>query len=99
MVKLLLAKGADVNAATNGSLQVRKGPIGLNHLTPLMYAAPYGTPELVKTLIDAGAKVNAQDIRGMTPLMLAVASETQNLDVARLLVANGCDLKAKSLIG
>ncbi len=99
MVKLLLAKGADVNAATSGSLQVRKGPIGLNHLTPLLYAAPYGSPELVKTLIDAGAKVNAQDIRGMTPLMLAVASETQNADVARLLTASGCDLKAKSLAG
>jgi ankyrin repeat protein len=99
MVKLLLSKGADVNAATSGTIQVRKGPIGLNHLTPLMYAAPYGTPELVKMLIDAGAKVNAQDIRGMTPLMLAVASETQNADVARLLVASGCNLKAKSLIG
>ena len=99
VVKLLLAKGADVNAATNGSIQVRKGPIALNHLTPLMYAAPYGPAELVKTLIDAGAKVNAQDARGMTPLMLAVSSETQNADVARLLVAHGCDLKAKSLIG
>lgn len=96
MVKLLLAKGADVNAATNGAQQVRKGPIALNHLTPLLFASPYGTPELVKTLIDAGAKVNAQDIRGMTPLMLAVASEVQNPDVARLLLASGCDIKAKS---
>ena len=99
MVKLLLAKGADVNFATTGALQVRKGPIGLNHLSPLMYAAPYGTPELVKTLMDAGAKVNAQDIRGMTPLMLAVASETQNPDVTRLLLAKGCDVNAKSLLG
>ena len=99
MVKLLLAKGADVNAATSGSLQVRKGPIALNHLSPLMYAAPYGTPELIKTLVDAGAKVNAQDIRGMTPLMLAVSSETQNAEVARLLVASGTDLKTKSLLG
>lgn len=99
MVKLLLSKGADVNAATTGVLQVRKGPIGLNHLTPLMYAAPYGTPELLTTLIDAGAKTNAQDIRGMTPLMLAVASETQNPNVVRLLLEKGADVKAKSLIG
>ena len=97
MVKLLLAKGADVNAATNEALKVRKGPIGLNHLTPLLYASPYGTPELVKTLVDAGAKVNAQDIRGMTPLMLAVASEVQNPEVARLLLASGCNIRAKSL--
>ena len=77
MVKLLLAKGADVNAATLDAIPVRKGPIGLNHLTALMYAAPYGTPDLVRTLIDAGAQINAKDIRDMTPLMLAVASETQ----------------------
>src|SRR5262245_50178180 len=49
LVKLLLAKGADVNIATQDSVQVRRGPIALNHLTALMYAAPYGTPELVRT--------------------------------------------------
>src|SRR3989442_1151138 len=99
MVKLLLAKGADVNAATLDAIPVRKGPIGLNHLTALMYAAPYGTPDLVRTLIDAGAQINAKDIRDMTPLMLAVASETQNPDVVRLLLAKGADVKVKSVLG
>jgi ankyrin repeat protein len=99
MVKLLLAKGASVNAASHESIQVRKGPIGLNHLTALMYAAPYGTPELVRTLIDAGAQVNAKDIRDMTPLMLAVGSETQNPDMVRLLLAKGADVKPKSVMG
>ena len=99
MVKLLLAKGADVNAASHESVQVRKGPIGLNHLTALMYAAPYGSPEMVRTLIDAGAQVNAKDIRDMTPLMLAVGSETQNPEVVRLLLAKGADVKPKSLMG
>ncbi len=99
MVKLLLAKGADVNAATADSIQVRKGAIALNHLTALMYAAPYGSPELLKTLIDAGAQVNAKDIREMTPLMLAVASETQNPEAARLLLAKGAEVNAKSNVG
>jgi ankyrin repeat protein len=99
MVKLLLTKGANVNAATQESIQVRKGPIGLNHLTALIYAAPYGTPELVGTLIDAGAQVNAKDIRDMTPLMLAVSSETQSPEVVRLLLAKGADVKAKSVLG
>ena len=99
MVRLLLAKGADVNAAVTDSLQVRKGPIALNHLTPLMFAAPYGSPEVVRTLLDAGAKVNARDIRDMTPLMLAVSSETQNPEVVRLLLDRGADVKAKSVLG
>ena len=99
MVKLLLAKGANVNAATTETLQVRKGPIALKHLTPLMYAAPYGTPELIRTLLDAGANVNARDVRDMTPLMLAVSSETQDPAVARLLLAKGADVKAKSNLG
>ncbi|HUK43436.1 MAG TPA: ankyrin repeat domain-containing protein [Candidatus Bathyarchaeia archaeon] len=99
MVKMLLAKGAEVNAATTEALKVRKGPIGLNHLTALMYAAPYGTPELLRTLIDAGAKVNARDIREMTPLMLAVSSETQDPEVVRLLLEKGANVKAKSVLG
>jgi ankyrin repeat protein len=99
MVKLLLAKGANVNAATTDSLKVRKGLIALNHLNALLYAAPYGTPELLRTLIDAGAQVNARDIRDMTALMLAVSSETQNPQVVRLLLDKGADVKAKSNVG
>jgi len=99
MVRLLLSKRAAVDAATTGANQVRKGPIALNHLTSLMYAAPYATPELMRTLIDAGAQVNARDIRDMTPLMLAVSSETQDPEVVRLLLQKGADVKAKSNLG
>ncbi len=99
MVKLLLAKGARVDAAVADSFQMRKGPIALNHLTALMFAAPYGSPELLRTLIDAGANVNARDIRDMTPLMLAVASETQNPEVVRLLLEKGATGQPKSVLG
>ena len=57
------------------------------------------TPELVKTLLDAGAGINVTDVRGMTPLMLAVATDRQNIDVIRLLIARGADVNAKSLAG
>ena len=99
MVKLLLAKGAKVDAAVMDAGKVRKGPVALNHLTALMFAAPFGTPDLVRTLIDAGANVNARDIREMTPLMLAVSSETQNAEVVRLLLEKGADTRAKSAFG
>jgi len=98
-VKLILAKGAKADQATSGSLMVKKGKIALDKLTPLMLAAPYASAEMVKALLDAGAQVDARDIRGMTPLMLAVASETQDVEVMKLLLAKGADVNAKSDVG
>ena len=100
-VRLLLAKGADLNARSgDGSFQkVKAGAIALGHFTPLNAAVALATPELVKTLLDAGASVNTTDVRGMTPLMLAVANDRPNMDVIRMLIARGADLNAKSLAG
>ena len=100
-VRLLLAKGANVNAVTgDGSFQkVKAGSIALGNFTPLLFAAPIGSVELVKTLLDAGANVNVTDVRGMTPLMLAVANDRQNAGVIRSLIDRGSNVNAKSLAG
>ena len=95
IVKLLLAKGADVNAANRFGGRVPRGEIALKQLTPLMLAAPYGSPATVKTLLDAGAKVNMRDSRGMTPLMLAMASDHQSIEAVKMLLAAGADANAK----
>jgi len=100
-VRLLLAKGADPKARSgDGSFQkVKAGVIALGLWTPLTAAVSLASPELVKTLIDAGAGVNVADVRGMTPLMLAVATDRQNINVVRLLIARGADVNAKSIAG
>ncbi len=97
-VRLLLAKGADPNAANSFAGKVKYGLIDLRGMSPLMLAATAGTPELLTLLLDAGANPNQQDVRGMTPLMYALAPERQNLDAAKLLLARGAklDLKMKS---
>ncbi len=97
-VRLLLAKGARVNAANIEGGTVLNGPIALRNLTPLMMAAPFASPELVATLLEAGAQINGQDGRAMTPLMLAVGSETQDPAVVRMLLAKGADVKIKSAV-
>jgi ankyrin repeat protein len=99
-MKQLLAKGADVNAV--GKPQgpsVKNGPLGLGSFTPLLFAAAYGGSDAVKLLLDAGAKVNVQDARGMTPLMLAIATDRPDPRVVRLLLEKGADPTIKSKDG
>jgi len=54
---------------------------------------------LIRTLLDAGANVNAVDVRGMSPLMLAVASDRQNPDVIRMLLGRKADVNVRSKAG
>ena len=80
----------------DGSFQkVKAGTIALGNWTPLLAAVSLGSPELIKTLLDAGADINAPDVRGMTPLMLAVATDRQNIDVIRMLIARGADVNVE----
>ena len=97
-LKLLISKGADVNAVTaehqDGS--VKNGFVNVGHMTALMWAAPHGSPAVMQALLDAKAGPNAKDVRGMTPLMLSVASEPQNPAVVKLLLGGGADPAIKS---
>jgi ankyrin repeat protein len=75
-VKLLIAKGADVNAATNPRQGDRMGilqrpPTGQQ--TPLMIAARVNRPDIMKVLVDAGANPKMHATDGSTLLMAAAA--------------------------
>lgn len=73
VVKLLLANGANPNCATKPSVETgafmrdarTKGE------TPLHRAAAYGTEEAIERLIEAGARLDAKDMNGDTPLSWA----------------------------
>jgi hypothetical protein len=100
-VKLLLAKGANVNAVskTQDLPRIQTGTVEFGGFTPLLMAVPFGPPEIVKTLMDAGAKVNVQDYRSFTPLMLAAANDHANPETVRLLLARGADTQSKGRAG
>jgi ankyrin repeat protein len=99
LVRMLIAKGVPVNARNISSGKVRHGDIAMKNLTALMFAAPFASPEMVEALLDAGANVKMQDDRGMTPLMFSVASDNQDVRVAKLLIEHGSDVNATSSTG
>ena len=96
-VQGLLQQGASPNARNEDG----------NTLTALMVAAKNGCFDIVKLLLDAGAKVNAKAsnvsgaganvLDGITPLWEAASSE--NAEVVRMLLERGADLHADTSDG
>ncbi|MBQ2760941.1 MAG: ankyrin repeat domain-containing protein [Mailhella sp.] len=79
MVSMLLAKGANPNAANKGKV------------TPLHSAASYGRAQVVKKLIAHNANVNLLDGQGWSPLEWAIASD--NFETVQVLLSNGVSIK------
>jgi ankyrin repeat protein len=90
LVKLLLKKGANVNAEANFCLdETGKVSRGWN---VLIYAVQSGNVAVSSLLIKRGAKVNAMTDRGWTALMQA--SIRGNLPLVKLLVQHGAEVNA-----
>ena len=97
MVKLLLAKGADVKPRSlsydwpshiSEEPRVQYRPFG--GLTALLYAARDGCYDCVEALIAKGADVNVPTlVEGVTPLMIAL--DNDNNDIAKLLLDHGAN--------
>lgn len=83
-VALILKAGADVNgAAPNG-------------VTPLMIASANESTEIVKFLLEAGARatVNSADDRGRTALMRVPQYRSSSKTIAELLIAAGANVNS-----
>lgn len=86
IIKLLLVRGADVNATENS--------IGA---TALAFASSDGHTEIIRLLLENGADINAKDINGYTPLIEATFNN--EVEVGRLLLERGADINAKEQLG
>jgi hypothetical protein len=96
MTKLLLSKGADVKARalyTDWPNQLSSEPRGqyrpVGGLTALLYASRDGCSDCVAALIGAGADVNVPTPEGVTPLMISL--DNDHNDVATLLLDRGAN--------
>jgi hypothetical protein len=97
-VKLLLANGANVNAVSAAPMLVKYGVHNLGRLTPLTLAAG-GPAKVVDALLAAGAQIKATEARGLTPLMIASATDHADLETVRTLMTHGADVRVKSVVG
>jgi ankyrin repeat protein len=88
LVKLLITKGADVNAKDASSEQ-----------TSLHAAAKNGHEDVVKLLISKGADVNSKDKFGETPLIGTIQHYSEEERIVKLLIAKGADVNAKDRNG
>ena len=96
MTKLLLSKGANVKARalyTDWPNQISSEPRGqyrpVGGLTALLYASRNGCYDCVESLISAGADVNVPTPEGVTPLIVAL--DNDHNDVAKLLLDRGAN--------
>jgi ankyrin repeat protein len=90
-VRGMISAGANVNANMNTTNQ--------SGITPLMVTAmtPDGAIEIAKLLLERGARVNAKDWLGWTPVMHA--SYYGRIDLVKLLLKKGADVNATSNTG
>jgi ankyrin repeat protein len=99
-VQLLIHKGVAVNASNfiAGPPQ-RNGPTNRLKVTALHNAAGFGPVETVRDLLKAGARVDARDSRGLTPLHFALATEYPSIETVRALLQAGADVNARDTTG
>src|SRR5271165_813685 len=95
----LLLAGSDVNALNTFAGKVKNGPISLTHMSALMFAAPACGPAVVSKMVKAGAHVNEKDVKQLTALMRAVATDTPNPAAVKALLDAGADVNAKDYNG
>jgi ankyrin repeat protein len=82
--RLLIEKGADVNARDEGGMSVLEQAASSNHI------------ELVRLLLSKGANVNTADGGGVTPLIAAAWNGDRNAPLVKLLIAHGAAVNVKT---
>jgi ankyrin repeat protein len=104
MMELLIAKGADVNAASidrdyQRHIQAEGRPKSLDSggLTPLLYAARENCIACVDVLLKNKADINLADPDGVSPLLVAIMNA--NWDLAKRLIEAGADVNQWDIYG
>ncbi|KAI1774612.1 ankyrin [Hypoxylon cercidicola] len=91
VLKQLLDAGCNLNAAWE-----EYNPHGLNLQSPLLAAIVSRNSEIVRFVIERGARVNEPTRPGLRRTPLQKAAEIDSLEIVRLLLEKGADVNAKA---
>jgi ankyrin repeat protein len=104
MIKLLISRGADVDArgvVRNWERKVIKEPrpkdMNQGGFTPLLYAAREGCIDCARELVAGGANLDLPDPHRVTPLVMAIMN--MHFDFAAYLIEAGADVDKWDLYG
>ena len=104
IMKVLLSKGAQINARSivrnwerHITAEGRAKDVNTGGLTPLLYAARENCLECVNVLLDHRVDINLADPDGVAPVTVAIMNG--NWDVAKRLIAAGCDVNQWDIYG
>ncbi len=87
------AQAGDSHTPSSGENSKQQGSYVYKEMFPLHIAIANGDINKILDLTEAGADINIQDSRGLTPLYLEALEK--NLDTASLLFAAGGDFNAQ----
>ena len=104
MMRLLISKGADVNAASidrdyqrHVTAEGRPKSLDSGGFTPLLYAARENCLACVGVLLENKADIDLPDPDGVSPLLMAIMNA--NWDLAKQLIAAGADVNQWDIFG
>jgi ankyrin repeat protein len=100
LARLILARKPDLDVqSSDRDANVKNGPVAFGLLTALHLATAAASRDTVALLLDAGASVDPRDVRGLTPLAWAVATDRPDPGIVRLLLQRGADASIRSKDG
>jgi hypothetical protein len=92
---LTLKPSLEAKAADNDGT-VKNGKVLFGSFTALHMGVLSGNPQIVDLLLDAGASVDPRDVRGLTPLALAIGTDHPEPRIIRALLNHGADVSLVS---
>lgn len=86
IAQFLIRSGCDLNAARKPGANGEGGDEAKDNCTPLHLCCQWGLEQVVQTLVEHGANVNARDSEGKTPIHIAI--QNQHAQIISLLLCH-----------